>query len=476
MKNPIICALLVALLAILAGCARSATPPASGIATGSPASTTRPGTPAGLSDSDLFPLAQEFINQLANGEYEAATARFDDAMLKAAPAPQLKQIWEQLLGQVGAYQEQLDTQSEEVGEYTRLNVTTQFEKAKIVIQVVFNSQGQISGLFFEPATDSQAAPAAYAAPDYVDNQKFTETDVTVGSGEWALPGTLSLPVGDGPFPAVVLVHGSGPNDRDETVGANKPFKDLAWGLASQGIAVLRYDKRTNAHANLFTPDLISKLTVQEETIDDALLAAQLLRQTDKIDPQRVYVLGHSLGAMLAPRIGQQDPQLSGLVMMAAPNRPIQDLALEQYNYIFNLDGKLDSQETSQLQALQTQVANAKNLDQSDSIPAEDLPLGMPAAYMRALNGYVPSEIAKSLAMPLLLLQGGRDYQVSPTRDFESLKKALAGKANAEFKLYPELNHLFIPGEGPSSPSEYQTAGHVSPQVIADIAAWLNARR
>ena len=337
--------LLVSLLTLLAGCTKQATPPPAVMATlpsaqplaSTEATATTEAPAANLSESDLFPLAQEFITQLANGEYEAATARFDAAMLNAAPAPKLQQIWEQLLGQVGAYQEQLDAEAEQVDEYTRFNVTTQFEKARIVIQVVFNGQGQISGLFFKPDEGSEAAPAAYTAPDYVDSQKFTETDVTVGSGEWALPGTLSMPVGEGPFPAVVLVHGSGPNDRDETIGPNLPFRDLAWGLASQGIAVLRYDKRTKARASQFTPDVISKLTVQEETIDDALLAAQLLRQTDKIDPQRIYVLGHSLGGMLAPRIGQQDPALAGLVMMAAPNRPLGDLALDQFNYIFKVD-------------------------------------------------------------------------------------------------------------------------------------------
>jgi len=464
-------------LFLLAGCAKSSTQPPAAAVSPTIAPEGAPGSPTGsvLSESDLFPLAQEFINQLAGGEYEAATARFDDTMLKAAPAATLKKIWEQLLGQVGAYQEQLDARAEQTGEYTSFYVTTQFEEANIDIQVVFNSQGQISGLFFMPASDSEAAPAAYAAPEYVDSQKFTETDITVGSGEWALPGTLTLPKGDGPFPAVVLVHGSGPNDRDETIGPNLPFRDLAWGLASQGIAVLRYDKRTLTHASKFTPEVIARLTVQEETTEDALLAAQLMRQSEKIDPQRVYILGHSLGGMLAPRIGQADPSLAGLIMMAAANRPLEDLVLDQMNYLLNLDGELDSQDTAQLQALQTQAANAKNPDLPKNTMPEDLPLGMPAAYMRDLQGYVPSETAKSLAMPLLVLQGGRDYQVSPTLDFESLKTALAGKTKAAFKLYPKLNHLFIAGEGPSTPDEYNIAGHVSPQVITDIVAWINNR-
>ena len=267
MKKTLSMTLLLVLLFLLAGCARQTTPPLAVEApTSAPAeaqptsaspAATEPAATASPAESDLFVLAQEFINQLAAGEYEAATARFDDAMLKAAPAPALQQIWEQLLGQAGAYQQQLDASSEQVQDYTRINVTTQFEKAAVVIQVVFNEKGQISGLFFKPAEDSQPAPAAYSAPSYADPGAFTESEVTVGSGEWALPGTLSMPAGDGPFPAVVLVHGSGPNDQDETIGPNKPFKDLAWGLASQGIAVLRYDKRTKAHAQQYTPELIN---------------------------------------------------------------------------------------------------------------------------------------------------------------------------------------------------------------------------
>ncbi len=454
---------LLCLLALLAGCAKA------------PVATESTPPPAALTESELFPLAQEFINQLAAGEYAAARARFDADMQKAMPEATLKQTWEQLLEQAGAYQEQIDARAEEKGEYTSITVTTTFEKADVDIEVIFNDQGQISGLWFRPAESTQASPAPYESPEYVDATGFTETDVTVGSGEWALPGTLTVPNGDGPFPAVVLVHGSGPNDRDETIGPNLPFRDLAWGLASQGIAVLRYDKRTLAHAGNFTPEVIARLTVQEETIEDALLAAQLMRQSEKIDPQRVYILGHSLGGMLAPRIGQQDPELRGLVMMATPNRPMEDVVLDQMNYLLNLDGELDSQDTAQLKALQTQAANAKNPQLSENTPPEDLPLGMPAAYMRDLQGYVPSETAKSLAMPLLVLQGGRDYQVSPTLDFESLKTALAGKANATFKLYPELNHLFIAGEGPSTPDEYSISGHVSPQVITDIVAWINNR-
>jgi hypothetical protein len=128
-------------------------------------------------------------------------------------------------------------------------------------------------------------PVAYQPPAYAVPSSFHEKNVTVGAGtEWALPATLTLPVGNGPFPAIVLVHGSGPNDRDETQGPNRPFQDLAWGLASQGIAVLRYDKRSRVHPGKLTA--LANLTVKDETIDDALAAVALLRETPEIDPKR----------------------------------------------------------------------------------------------------------------------------------------------------------------------------------------------
>lgn len=448
-------------LGLAAGCARTpaATQPSAA-------------NQADASFETLKPLAMEFVDQLAKGDYAGATSRYDDAMKKSAPEPKLKEIWEQLLGQVGAYQKQTGTHTTQAQGYRIVFVTTQFEKALIDVQVVFNKQDQISGLFFKPAASFSSTPQAYNPPDYVKSGSFHESKVTVGSGEWALPGILSLPEGSGPFPAVVLVHGSGPNDRDETIGPNKPFLDLAWGLASQGIAVLRYDKRTKAHASQFTPDLVARLTVKEETTDDALLAVQLLRQTQGINPKRVYVLGHSLGAMLAPRIGQQDPALAGLIILAAPARPLEDVTADQFEYLFNLDGSLTDQEKTDLQAVQTQAARVKDPSLSANVSATELPLGISAAYWLDLRGYQPAEVAKNLAMPLLVLQGGRDYQVSAAKDFEGWKAALAGKANTTLKLYPELNHLFISGQGPSTPAEYEQEGHVSPDVVADIAKWI----
>jgi len=456
--------IVICALSLAAGCSQAATV--------APSATPLPSVVPSTGFDKLIPAAQTFISQLAKGDFASATSRFDDTMKGAAPAATLQQIWQQLISQFGAFKQQTGTRTNEISGYRNVFVTCEFANQTVELEVTFNTQDQISGFHIvTPSTNATETP--YTPPAYVNTGSFHEADVTVGSGQWALPGTLTEPDGSGPFPAVVLVHGSGPNDRDETIGPNKPFRDLAWGLASQGVAVLRYDKRTYAHKTLFAPDVLAKLTTKEETTDDALSAIQLLRQTAGIDSKRIFVLGHSLGAMMAPRIGQQDPALAGLIIMAGPTRPLEDLIVDQVTYIYSLNGGPTSAQVGLLAVLKAEVAAVKDPNLSTSTPTSDLPLGKPAAYWLDLRGYQPAEVAKSLNMSLLVLQGGRDYQVSATKDFPGWQAALAGKANATLKLYPALNHLFMAGNGPSTPTEYSTPGHVSPEVVSDISQWIS---
>jgi hypothetical protein len=277
-----------------------------------------------------------------------------------------------------------------------------------------------------------------------------------------------MPAGDGPFPAVILVHGSGPHDRDESIGPNKPFRDLADGLASRNIAVLRYEKRTREHAGKM---LGTKVTIKEEALDDALAAVALLRQTPGVDPKRVYVVGHSLGAMLAPKLATLDPKLAGIVVMAGNVRPLEDLIVEQMTYLAKQSGEPEEAAAERLNKIKEQVAKIKAPKLSAETPAEDLPFKVPAAYWLSLRGYDSATTAAGLSMPVLVLSGERDYQV-PLADFELWQKALTGKPTAKLKRYPGLNHLFIEGSGPPSPAEYEKEGHVAEVVVDDIAGWV----
>lgn len=423
-----------------------------------------------LNFENLKALSERFVSQLLQKNYDKAASQFDDQMKTAFPESELKKSWQRVTLPAGDLIQMGVLQTAEMEGHRIVSVRCQFELAAIDIQLVFNSHGHISGLSLIPSKTE------YHPPEYVDISSFREVELTIGKGKWAVPGTLTIPNGSSStteqFSGVVLVHGSGPNDRDETIGPNKIFRDLAWGLASKGIAVLRYDKRTFTHASEFTQDLVLKMTVKEEVIEDALLAVNLMREMPEIDSGRVFLLGHSLGASVAPRISQQDPDLAGLIIMAGIIRPLEDTILEQFTYLYSLAGSMTGEQKATLESLKVKVARVKRLELSDEVPSKDLPLGISATYFRDLHSHPTKEILKNLLMPMLILQGGRDYQVSPTKDFQVWKDELKSRNNAGFQIFPSLNHLFIEGEGKSTPQEYGVEGHVSEEVIEVISQWL----
>lgn len=419
-------------------------------------------------EGKITDLADDFVAKLSNEDFTGAVDFFDTIMKKELPASKLQEVWQTLEQQAGAFQSITETRTEEMGQAEIVIATARFEQALLDIRMTFNQDKRIIGLYFIPAQNTAAThqPAAYAQP-----ANFTETEITVGEA-WALPGTLTMPKGEGPFPAVILVHGSGPNDRDETIGVDgavKPFKDLAWGLANQGIAVLRYDKRTKVHGKEMAS--LTEFTVQEETIDDALAAIELLRQQEKIDQEKIYVLGHSLGGMLAPRIGAAaEDKLAGLVILAGPARPLEELLLEQTKYLAAADGTTTEQEAASIRQIEALVAKIRDPHLTFSTPPEEL-LNVPASYWLDLRGYEPAAAAKNLNMPLLILQGERDYQVTMS-DFAIWQATLGGQSRVQLKSYPGLNHLFMLGDEPSLPAEYEKPGNIERVVVTDIAAWL----
>lgn len=420
------------------------------------------------SSLDLGGEARELVESLSAGDYSAVLEEFDATMLEAMPAETLRQAWESLLEQEGAFQSIAGSRVERAGGYEAVFVTCCFEKASIDIKVVYDMDRKVTGLFFVPVRED----VDYDPPAYVDTSTFSELEVTVECGGWSLPGNLSMPAGEGPFPGLVLVHGSGPNDRDESLGAVSPFKDLAWGLASRGIAVLRYDKRTLTYgAEIAAAG--GDITVKEEVVDDAVAAVRLLRSNPGIDAANVFVLGHSLGGMLVPRIADASPEARGFIVLAGAARPLEDLILEQTEYLVSLDGDISCEDQELLEGLREVVAMVKSSDLAPDTPASELPLETSGRYWLDLRGYRPAEEAASITRPILILQGERDYQVT-MEDFALWQASLSGKPNVILRTYTDLNHLFVSGTGKSTPEEYQRSCHVSREVIEDIAAFIES--
>lgn len=412
--------------------------------------------------------AEALVDRLAAGDFAGAAAGFDERMRAALPEPKLRAAWAQIAAQAGAYRRRGAARVEDARGHTVAVVPAEFDQATLDVRVTLDGAGRVAGLFFAPHVDAAAAAKADAPAAYADSSRFSERDVTVGEGEWALPATLTLPRGVAAAPAVVLVHGSGPQDRDETVGGARPFRDLAGGLASRGIAVLRYEKRTRAHAAAAAARL-DGFTVRDETTDDAIAAVRLLRTTAGIDAAHVYLLGHSLGGMLAPRIALEDRDIAGLIIMAGTTRPLEQVIVAQADYLASI-GAASPEQLAPLREVAAQVAALTPADSARS----GLIMGAPASYWLDLRSYNPAATAHALSRPMLILQGGRDYQVTD-EDYAGWKAALEGRSDVTFRLYPALNHLFVAGEGPSRPSEYLTPAHVAADVIADIASWISAR-
>jgi dienelactone hydrolase len=466
--------LLTTLSLVLAGCGASATPLQANPAPSGASAVPAPSGPSTSPVASANPAAigQAFIQALSRGDDAGAQAMEDSAMLAAAPASKLGQLWEQLVAQFGRYTLVGAVTTAVQAPYVVATVHTIFARGTVALAVTIDAAGRVAGLHVVsvPAGASSgpsASPAAYVRPS-----SFSETSVTVGSVPWALPGTLTMPNGVGPFPAAVLVAGSGPEDRDETFGPNKPFRDLAWGLASAGIAVLRYDKRTLVYAKQLATD--TSITVRQETTDDAEAAVALLRRTPEVDPSRVFLVGHSLGAYLAPRMAAQIPgALAGIAMLEAPSSPLPELILLQETYLAGLQGSPSPQFEQQLAALKSQVALAESPDLSPSTSPSRLPLDTPASYWLDLQTYHPLSVAAGLRVPIFFSQGGRDYQVPPTQ-LRPWEEALAGHPNVTFRTYPPMDHLLLDGSGPPTPGEYSLPGHVDPRLVADLAAWIKS--
>ncbi len=423
--------------------------------------------------NDKIQTAQQLVTQFIQEDFEAVVQSLDESLRQQLPVEKLQATLQALVASVGKFKEQVGAHTFQIPSADLVIVTCAFANASLDINVAFNEQDKIVGLTITQVGGvEQQYTVVYETPAYVSQDLFTEREVQIGKDEWVLPGTLSVPLGDGPFAAVLLVHGSGPNDRDETIGPNKPFRDLAWGLASQGIVVLRYDKRTKVYAEKMR-ELVNILTVKEEVIDDALDAVSLLRSIAEVSSQRIVVLGHSLGGFLLPRIGAADSGIAGLIVLAGLCRTFEDTILDQFSYIYSLSGTLCAEQQKQLDELKKQVALVKSPDLSLSTPASDLPLGVSPAYWLDLRGYHPEEIARGLQQPMLILQAEGDYQVT-MEDFQIWKSALSGRSNVQFKSYAGLSHLFMPFEGgeKSTPAAYTVPGHVVEEVIIDIAQWV----
>lgn len=414
-------------------------------------------------ETDPAATAVAVVEMARKGRFIEIERLFAPPLRALVDAEALQAAWTSVLGRRG----QVAAIGEPVSEPVQaglvgVSVPVACERGEFAVVVAVDHDGMLNDLRLA------AAAAPWAPPPYADPTRFDEHDVTVGDGPLAVTGTVSLPHGPGPRVGVVLLGGGGPFDRDATSGANKPLKDLAWGLASRGVAVLRFDKVTHTHRGRVANT--ADFTMADEYVPHAVAAVHLLQRQPGVDPARVFVLGHSMGGKAAPRVAAAEASVAGLVIMAGDTQPMHQAAVRVVRYLASLDPGPAMEAAVETFTRQATMVAGPGL--SPSTPAEALPFGWPAAYWLDLRGYDPVATAAALDKPMFILQGGRDYQVTVADDLSGWKAGLAHRPDVAIRVYDADNHLFFPGAGPSTPAEYEPPQHVDPAVVADIVEWL----
>lgn len=427
---------------------------------------------AGCAVADTAPFSPEeaakaVLSEMIAGDYAAVEAKVDESIKSQLTAAIVGQGWETMTAALGDYVETANTAAFQQGEFTVIQMLLTHARGQQTMTLAFTKAGAITGFFLQPIPETQG-------------QEETPLPLPEGAAEEPIAlrpgaadetgGFLTVPAGEGPFPAVVLIHGSGPSDRDETVYGLKPFRDLAMGLAAQGVASVRYDKYTFAHA-----ELSASATIETEYERDVSAAVSLL----KADPRfsGVYLLGHSEGGMLLPRLLDVcEGAVNGGVILAGSPRAFWEIQLTQNEAM--LEKLPTDRQAAARELIDAEAAKGKRLNEMDEteLAAESV-FGISAAYQKDVASVDPIATAKALRLPLLILQGEKDFQVLPGVDFAAWQTGLSGDPFATFKLYPGLTHLFTALEGDSTGTteDYTHGGHVSPDVSADIAAWILAQ-
>lgn len=438
-----------------------------------------------VGESTIAPERQQELHQqaltltghLEAGEEEQVLAMMDDTMRQALTG-QVAGMWATLTGLGGDYLGDGAWRVSHKAGYDVVEMTLKFSRMNLMQTTSFDADGMVAGLFIKPG---EVPDADVPLPDGVTEQPIT---VDAGTG-WPLEGVLTLPKG-APIAGVVLVHGSGPSNRDEAIGANTPFRDLAYGLSARGIAVLRYDKRTFTHGGrMAAAEDFPRLTVDEETVQDAVAALNLLKGREELSGKPVYLLGHSMGAMLASYIGASGGEPAGYILLAGTPRQLWEMSAEQNLQV--AEDLAQAGETTQADQIRAFVdaelprAQAlKDLTDEQALAEGSQVFGMSAWYLRHMAGIDAAALHLLDQKPVLVLQGESDRQVTMA-DFALWQDALKDHPDARFISYPGLNHLFGAYQGPQVPMsqlvtvEYAQRTPVSSQVVKDIADWMTQK-
>lgn len=416
------------------------------------------------------------VEALKSKNYAQASKRFDSEMRKEISLTMLENFWKQFLAKAGGEIYEVDNIiRDEHNTYYWVYPSYKGKKDRWQFRIGFDDDDSIAAFHI----DRYIPPPqknSWKLPNYVAADSVTERQFVINKGkDYETTAYLTIPTWKTKAPCLIFVHDAGPWDKDASRYSNKPFFDLAWGLATHGIASVRIDKRTYVHYKKIAEkkEAISAKFDTEEDIYEII--HQLLTRKD-IDSEHLFLIGQGVGANICPRIIQNSNVIKGAVLLAPYGRPLEDALMEEIEYVMKLDtlSKYENKKKA-IEKLKQQVKNVKSPTLTLLSRTEDLPLETPASYWLDLKNYDCFSILKKTNVPALILRGERDYRTSQI-DFDLWKKQLYHSMSHQerytFISYPLLNNIFMIGEEKSTPLEYHEPKNVSKQVVDDISKWV----
>lgn len=399
-----------------------------------------------IDDAQAKDIAQKCMSALRDSDGKA--------LFKAAKLEGQKQLSEE------DYQRSLDLTMQKLGKFTKTNAEDFIYKDDRFILTCndeFEYRDATSIIELDKAGTMVNSYFVLTEPKCEENDDFVEKIFILNNDSAKMYGIKCIPKKFTSKKIVVMLQGSGPQDMDETTGlaGNKPFKEIAHGLAKMGIATLRFDKR-------YVNNAAVKYTIDEEIISDAKKIIDGLKKDSDYD--EVYVLGHSLGAMVAPKIAKEEG-LKKVAMLSASTMKFTDIIYnQQLEY-------LDSGEIGKAMAdfQKQEIAKIKKqIDEMDENTKGNF-FSMPASYVYSVNKINPVEDIKASDFDVFIGHGSKDFQVKKD-ELENFKKALNKRDHVTYKLYEGLNHMMMPEDSNDISIEvYDKENHVSEEVINDLA-------
>lgn len=407
-------------------------------------------------EQDLKELSQELALQMMEGNFEDTYKRCSLVMKMQMTKEALEKAWSATVDGLGNYIDVYEITQKEIDQYQKVNVILQYENNGLAVSFTYNDEKKLDGFWLNYTAIEKEA---------VSSDAFIEVKITFGEGDYPITGMLTLPKNVENPPVAILVPGSGNHDINEGVKANKPFQDIAWGLAEHGIASIRYNERA-----LLYPELASgEFTIELDSLNDAADAIQYASSCDQVDKDNIFVIGHSLGAMMAPKIASDHKEVAGIVLLAGSPRNLEKIIYDQVKYaIDHTDNITEEQVQEAMASTEEGIAAIQELSDSSSAVI----LGYPSSYWYSLKQINISELTLGLTIPIYIAQGSEDFQVYSDKDYTQWQELLGDKANVTFKLYDNLNHLFMTANGKTDVTEYNIPGHVDQVVIEDIALYI----